>query len=263
MGLVPDERRDSGIKWRRGSQHFEWLESEWKAYMPRFQSDLRVVPISGGVELRLGKISDPPGKDWSPVIGDCVQNFRSALDHMVWQLAPTTAREANPSGLEFPIFSNSTKYANGAASRIGTLSGAAQKVIDSVQPFHSREYIKDPLWQLHTLSNIDKHRRLHVGDVSLEALTLDVKGTRLQTVWQAAPPATRARQGMVLARVMETEIRRFGEPSRVQVQPSAFLTIAFEDSEEVTGEGVIGTLRSIRDRVGVVLDELEACIALI
>jgi hypothetical protein len=68
---------------------------------------------------------------------------------------------------------------------------------------------------------------------------------------------------MVLARIAEAEVRRFGEPGRVQVQPSAFLTIAFEDSEEVTGEGVIGTLRSIRDRVGEVLDQLDPFVAII
>ncbi len=261
---MPDERRDSGLKWRRGSQHFEWLEAEWKAYTPNFHSELQVVPINGGVELRLGKLSDAPGKEWSAVIGDCIQNLRSALDHMVWQLAPKTARLTTPTALEFPIFGDSKKYAEGATTRIGSLPGAARKIIDSVQPFHKgSEYIGDPLWQLHTLSNIDKHRRLHVGDVSLEAINLDVRGKRLQTVWQATPPAVRARRGMVLARIAEAEVRRFGEPSRVQVQPSAFLTIAFEDSEDVTGEGVIGTLRSIRDRVGDVLDQLDPFVAII
>jgi len=261
---MPDERRDSGLKWKRGSDHFEWLEDAWKRYTPSFKSELRVVPISGGIELRLGKLSDPPRKEWSLVIGDCVQNLRSALDHMVWQLAPQRARVTTPTDREFPIFSDAKKYDGGALSRIGSLPGAAQQVIESVQPFHlGAEYAQDPLWQLQTLSNIDKHRRLHVGDVSLEALTLDVKGSRLKTIWQATPPPVRARRGMVLARIAEAEIRRFGEPSRVLVQPSAVLTIAFEDSEEVTGEGVIGTLRSIRDRVGDVLDQLDPFVAII
>ena len=261
---MPDERRDSGLKWRRGSQHFEWLEAEWKAYTPSFQSGLQVMLISGGVELRLGKLSDPPSKEWSPVIGDCVQNFRSALDHMVWQLAPGSARLASPTSLDFPIFSEATKYRAGAPSRIASLPSAAQRIIESVQPFYKgAEYAQDPLWQLHALSNIDKHRRLHVGDVSLEAVTFDVRGSRLETLWRAAPPAVRAREGMVMARIAEAEIRRFGEPSTVQVQPRAVLTIAFEDSEEVTGEGVIGTLRSIRDLVSEVLDQLDPFVAII
>jgi len=260
---VPDERRDSGLKWRRGSQHFDWLEAEWNAYTPRFQSDMRVVPIAGGAELRLGKITEPPGKAWSPVIGDCVQNLRAALDHMVWQLAPASARRDYPRSLEFPIFSDATKYGITASGRIGSLPAAAQKIIESVQPFREADYVQDPLWQLHTLANIDKHRRLHVGDVSLEAVTLDVRGSRLQTMWQAAPPPVRAREGMVVATVAEAEIRRFGERFTFQVQPRAFLTIAFEDSGEVTGEGVIGTLRSIRDRVGDVLDQLDPYIDLV
>jgi hypothetical protein len=133
---VPDERRDSCLKWRRGSQHFEWLEAAWKAYTPTFQSQLVVMPISGGRELRLAKLSDPPGKEWSPVIGDCVQNLRSALDHMVWQLAPQEARLTTPSHLEFPIFSDPQKFGDNAPKRIGSLPKATQKIIESVQPFH-------------------------------------------------------------------------------------------------------------------------------
>lgn len=260
---MPDERRDSGLKWKRGSEHFEWLEAAWQQYTLRFQSALDVVPISGEVELRLGTLSAPPRREWSLVIGDCVQNFRSALDHMVWQLAPAAARIANPTALEFPIFSDPTKYASAAPNRIGSVSAAAQRIIEAAQPFNQPEYAKDPLWQLHTLSNIDKHRRLHVGDVSLEAVTIDVRGIRLQTTWRVAPPAVRAQRGLTVARIAEAEMRRFGQPATVQYQPSFFLTIAFEDSEDVTGDGVIGTLRRIRERVGHVLDQLDPCVALV
>jgi hypothetical protein len=261
---MPDDRRDSGLKWRRGSEHFEWLEDAWDKYTPNFRSELDFVPIRGGVEIRLGKLSDPPQREWSLVIGDCVQNLRSALDHMVWQLVSTSTRQNNPTSLEFPIFSDSARYAQGATNRISTLAAATQNIIESVQPFHNPYgYVQDPLWQLHTLSNIDKHRRLHVGDVSLEAVTFDVGGSRLQTEWQAAPPAVRARRGMVLARIAEADVRGFGRRWSFEVQPSAVLTIAFEDSEDVTGEGVIGTLRSIRDRVGDVLDQLDPHVALV
>lgn len=260
---MPDDRRDSGLKWQRGSEHFEWLVEAWAKYTPAFQSELVVVPIPGGVELRLGRISDPPRKEWSLVIGDCVQNFRSALDHMVWQLAPQKARRDAPTSLEFPIFLDPLRYNAAAPTRIASLPAAAQRIIESVQPFNRDEPIKDPLWQLHTLSNIDKHRRLHVGDVSLEAVTLSVRGTRMNEQWRAAPPAVRARSGMAIARVTEAEVRKFGEPGRIQVQPGAVLTIAFDESEDVTGEGVIGTLRHIHGRVGDVLDRLEPCIDLI
>jgi len=247
----------------RGSEHFKWLEAAWQAYTPAFQSELVIVPIRDGVELRLGKLSDPPRKEWSIVIGDCVQNFRSALDHMVWQLAPQKARVTTGTTLAFPIFAHPKQYARSAPSRIASLPAAARKVIESVQPFHQgAEYVKDPLWQLSVLSNIDKHRRLHIGDVSLEAVTLDARGTRMQTLWRSAPPSVRAKSGMPIARVADSEIRRFGEPKRVQVQPSAVLTIAFDESGDVTGEGVIGTLRRIRGRVGEVLHELDSFVSI-
>ena len=73
----------------------------------------------------------------------------------------------------------------------------------------------------------------------------------------------RAQQGMALATIAEAEIRRFGPPGQVLVEPSAVLTVAFEDSGTVTGEGVIGTLRAIRGAVADVLVHLEPYIGIV
>jgi hypothetical protein len=255
---VPNETRDPGLKWRRGSAHFDGIEREWKEFTTAFHSQLAVVPKDDLVELRLQSFSDPPRTEWGLLIGDGVQNFRAALDYMVWILASKQQRADTPQSLEFPIFNDAANYAKGAPPRIGSLPAAAQKVIGSVQPFQQgAESAKSPLWQLHRLSNLDKHRRLHVGQVSLEAVTIDFKGTRVPTAWRAAPPAQRAQKRMLLAQIQEAELRRHGPVGTVQFQPSAFLTIAFEDSEEVTGEGVLGTLRRIRDTVAEVLDQLD------
>jgi hypothetical protein len=67
----------------------------------------------------------------------------------------------------------------------------------------------------------------------------------------------------LLARVARADVARFGTPGQLQVQPGAVLTVAFEDSGTVTGEGVLGTLRRIRDAVADVLVRLQPYVGIV
>jgi len=40
---MPDARRDSGLKWKRGSDHFEWLEAAWHQYTASFHTGLAAL----------------------------------------------------------------------------------------------------------------------------------------------------------------------------------------------------------------------------
>jgi hypothetical protein len=265
---TPNPNRDSGIKYQRGSHHFDALETEWQQFTKGFTSALETIATPGEVQMRLGRFSELATRDWSVVVGDCVQNFRAALDHMAWQLSSAQERIARPTRIEFPIFADQARYLVEAPRKIAGVPAAAASVIQSIQPFHRNPaqdqngHAAHPLWQLQELATIDKHRRLHIGHVSLEAVTLSVGSDRLATIWRAAPPAVRAQQGMLVARVAHAEMARFTSSGRLQVQPGAFLTVVFEDSGTVTGEGVIGTLRRIRDAVADVLVQLEPYIGL-
>lgn len=240
------------------------METEWRQFTTRFSSDLKVTAVNGEMHLRLGRFSELPTRAWSVVVGDCVQNFRAALDHMAWQLSSVQERRSHPTRIEFPIFNDQARYQQDASRKIAGIPAAAANVIESVQPYHrGAAFVEHPLWKLHELATIDKHRRLHIGHVSLEAVTISVGSDRVGTIWRAAPPAVRAQQGMLLARVAQADVDRLRGSSHLQVQPGAILTVAFEDSETVTGEGVIGTLRSIRDSVADVLDQLEPYIGIV
>ncbi len=266
---MPNPQRDSGLKFQRGCDHFDRLEAEWERFGRAFTSELNVATSPGEVHLRLGRFSELPAREWSVVVGDCVQNFRAALDHMAWQLSSARERTAYPTRIEFPVFGEQTRYQGDAPRKVAGVPAAAATLIESLQPFRRNTpqdpnaHAFHPLWQLHELATIDKHRRLHIGHVSVEAVTVSVGSQRLATTWRVAPPAVRAQQGMHLATVAEAEIRRFGPPGQVQVQPQAFLTVAFEDSGRVTGEGVIGTLRRIRDEVADVLVQLEPYVGVV
>lgn len=102
---------------------------------------------------------------WGLDIGDFVHNLRSALDHLVWSLivhhgiAPTNRHE-------FPVFLDEVDYRRSAPKKLAGLSSGALDEFESLQPFRSPvaglEPQVQPLWLLHQMDVVDKHRLLHV-----------------------------------------------------------------------------------------------------
>lgn len=131
------------------------------------------------------------------LIGDCVHNFRSALDHLALELA---VAYTNPlpagyeEGSEFPIFSYRPMSPDEEAKRIGCVAPTAQTIIKDLQPHQRGQgYRTDPLWQLNELDRIDKHRSIlltefrgmRVGlsgrNVEVEQLQMVGKGSEVQS----------------------------------------------------------------------------------
>jgi hypothetical protein len=106
----------------------------------------------------------------SYMIGDCLQNLRSALDYLVWELclaANGTPTENNA----FPICESSESFKRLRARRLQGIADEAATQIELLQPYHREQYETDPLWILNKLTNVSKHRRLLVS--GLNVLLLD------------------------------------------------------------------------------------------
>jgi hypothetical protein len=93
------------------------------------------------------------------IAGDAIQNLRSALDHLAYQLVVvgrgTSEPPEHPERISFPIFNSAEEY---EAEKLRKVEGAAEdaiKAIDSVKPYKGGN---DVLWQLHRLNIVDKHR---------------------------------------------------------------------------------------------------------
>jgi hypothetical protein len=101
--------------------------------------------------------------EWALMVGDFVHNLRSALDHLVHQLV-TYNRGTVTTRTAFPIFADATKYRQGITGQINGVPGMCVAKFLSLQPhFRSRNApTLDPLWWIHELDRIDKHRLLHV-----------------------------------------------------------------------------------------------------
>jgi len=134
-----------------------------------------------------------PRPEWSVLIGDCIYGYRSALDHLAFQLAVANSPGKLPSkkiaeNSAFPIFNSGPKFhatnrkgVPTTASGLGKISGVsadARAIIERLQPYHRRQNPgAKALWQLYELSNIDKHRLLHVTYSSLSGSRFRLSST--------------------------------------------------------------------------------------
>jgi hypothetical protein len=160
-------------KLKRADEHLEALDDEIAEFLDshpyavRFEIDRETGQHVAKIKVR----RDPPAIRWGLLIGDCVHNMRSALDHLAWQLAGPKP----PPKTEFPIFHDRKEFKRkgpgGGLYKIrGIKDPKARALIKSVQPCRSdRSPPKvHPLYALWILSNTDKHQMLHlaVGNIS-------------------------------------------------------------------------------------------------
>jgi hypothetical protein len=117
--------------------------------------------------------------------GDAIQNLRTALDHLAYQLYLVGSQQSgNGRHIQFPIGKDAGHYAN---LRNGTTTGMrpdAITMLDSLQPYKGGKGHK--FWVLQELNNADKHRFLiavgsnfqsvNIGPVLIEGLREASKG---------------------------------------------------------------------------------------
>jgi hypothetical protein len=97
------------------------------------------------------------------VASDVLQNLRSALDHLAYQLFIVNGGSGSGRHVYFPISDSATKYKAETPRKVQGLGQKAIKAIDAIEPYKGGNGDKnDTLWRLHTLNNIDKHRTLNV-----------------------------------------------------------------------------------------------------
>ncbi|MBI3104718.1 MAG: hypothetical protein HYY95_03910 [Candidatus Rokubacteria bacterium] len=110
------------------------------------------------------------------LLGDAIHNLRSALDHMVFQLA--AANLGSPPGekarTQFPICDDDKKFKEDAKSMLKDVREDDRLRIESFQPYHrwnvppNTQYSDQlgghfhPIHKLRELSNLDKHRESFV-----------------------------------------------------------------------------------------------------
>jgi len=173
-------------KQRRGMKHLADLDgaiSEWVGLKTKPYQISGEFHRDRGEYVFVGQILKPLDDLllWGVMFGDALHNFRSALDHLVWQLVLLND-EAPGNHNQFPICDTEASYLGvrreGQSSardyRLRGVSDPHKELIDQMQPYQT---VAPPrsipaLTALRKLSNHDKHRLVH-----LTVFAVDFKST--------------------------------------------------------------------------------------
>ncbi len=95
------------------------------------------------------------------IIGDFLQNLRSSLDYLVWELVLAAKNTPDHNNM-FPICTTPEAFkAQLARHRLDGISVDAITEIEALQPYHDGQGIKgNVLTMIDDLCNINKHRRV-------------------------------------------------------------------------------------------------------
>jgi len=200
----------------------------------------------------------PIPKELPVILGDCIQNLRSALDHLAWQLV-LAAGNTPTDRTAFPIFeSEFTKKGKVRTIRIdGGVDPRALALIEAAQPYvrkrRGQDPRDDPLAILHDLSNIDKHRTLLLVGVSYDKKAFWGEGVGLA---RAKPAVATRDEPIALEKnaVVEAVHYGVGHPhTDMDVDFEMSVRITFGDGERCGGQVVSDVLQQLLHAVGGVI----------
>jgi len=147
------------VKIERAKKHLHDMEAEVRLFLEGkpYVIGTRGDPETGRRIYYLVSVREP-ALGLAAMVGDVLQNLRSALDHLAYQLVLVGTRGVTPSRrVYFPIADDGTKY---KTEKPGRVKGMRQDAIDAIDALKPYKGGNDPLWRLHRLSIVDKHRLL-------------------------------------------------------------------------------------------------------
>ena len=198
---LPSNGRSFELKLARAQHHLQDIQEQLQGWIDSCLHSLREEPDPKEPGYYCAWI-DAPEVDLGLLslrVGDCLQCSRSALDHPAFELA-TTFTSPLPDEFEkrseFPIFGDQDGKGSGrfderrskgaqagnptptsGLAKVAGMDPAAQAVIEGLQPYHrGNTFEDDPLWRLHELNRIDKHRLLHVATRVMGGATMPMAG---------------------------------------------------------------------------------------
>jgi hypothetical protein len=165
---VPQSVLDLEMKLNWAYRHLKDFEGEVRRYLDSKPHKVgQRDDLLNGLHMR--RIQSAPIDDMAAMrLSDFIFQLRSSLDHLAWQLclignpAPTD-KEAK--AVYFPVLEKND--ANSRATFEKQTKGMpdeALAIAREVQPHNNpKGFAADALWQLHRLSNVDKHRVIALG----------------------------------------------------------------------------------------------------
>ncbi len=234
------------LKLHRARQHLQTLNAQIASFGERdpYSFVEEHHPERGEHIVRI-KINREPPAMWSTTIGDCLQDMRSALDHLAYALAVKHSGEPErPQDIQFPIYGKRCDFRRDRPRRIGLLHPRAQALIQSMQPYRRwQDPDRHVLAVLNDLANIDRHRAIHITPAILTETTVDIASAHNILVENAEVTFGSFEDGTQIARF---SIRATGPNAEMHVEVSPEFSIAFDHSGPAKGAFVVESLATLR-----------------
>jgi hypothetical protein len=161
--------RHAELKAGRALEHLGDLKSELQAYY-----DANPCPVTLYKKPEIGRrflrveLKDLSDRTYL-LVGDFAHNLRSVLDHIVYSLV-VEAGEVPDSKVQWPVLMTTNQETFGRQTK--GVPAAAAAIIEGLQPYHAgpgEAFKQHPLWQLHKLDIVDKHRRVAINENEFNA----------------------------------------------------------------------------------------------
>lgn len=161
-------------KLARAQEHLQTLDGRIASFMERepYRVSYERKP-DGSDHIYRVHVRESPPLELGAIIGDCLQNARASLDHLVWQLAILSGKTTPNRQTAFPVCDAEGIFrSKRTRNKVADLSKEYRAAVEGLQPFKIGGAAKDHwLWHLNELSRVDKHQILHpVGAVHDDAL---------------------------------------------------------------------------------------------
>lgn len=227
------------LKLDRATEHLDSFERELGIYVQANPITLVARPQADPLrEAFYVGPRDPIPPRLGIVLGDCLHNFRTVLDHVAMALALDNGADVYDSTIQFPICGHPDRFFGEVKPKTGARPGgpprgtggysvralrpAAQTFVEGLQPYHR---VGDSwiLTELQALDNMDKHRQLIDHNIEASALFHPPAGIDIE--WA---PRLQLKAGAYVA----TVIYPSGYAS-VKVQPFFTAGICIERSNRI------------------------------
>jgi hypothetical protein len=240
------------LKVKRARQHIADLDGRIHLFFTGPINPYPIIreiePATGDAVFKLGKCSPIP-EDFPLIIGDVLQNLRTALDHLVWQLILSNGGTPDSSSA-FPISKNAQIYKSDSPRKIKGVAPEAMKMIDSLKPYGGGN---EDLFGLHLLNNADKHRLLlicgaaHLSTSVQIELSPTPKEFRIPVPFEWSYPL---KDGAELYRITK-------ETSLLKDDPKFTFRVAFGDAEVMGGEPMLPPLQQLANLIDAIITHFD------
>jgi hypothetical protein len=228
----------------RAQDHFKDLHA-------RIESSLRSEPDGGSIPLTYKVDEDrqsvtfglPPGKPLDPalplIIGDCLHNLRSALDHLVLQVAllKGTSISDSEDKTSFPVVLDPNDFLSKTKRFADLVRCEALTAIEDFQPYKTSNPPNTAfLWLLSELDIIDKHRLLVV--VAQKIKMTEIAGTMGNAKRIVLDPKSDWKPREDGAELFTVEFSS-GAPTKMHMEVQTATTVQFADTGLVCDGGIV------------------------